>query len=77
MLRELEHFWNSWCSRRDDIVLIVCGSAASWMLKRIVHARGSAAHGVFECYDSLARYTRASFLSAKGKRTTVAGIRFW
>jgi catalase len=39
--------------------------------ERIVHARGSAAHGVFECYDSLARYTRASFLSAKGKRTPV------
>jgi catalase len=39
--------------------------------ERIVHARGSAAHGVFECYDSLAKYTRAAFLSAKGKRTPV------
>ena len=39
--------------------------------ERIVHARGSAAHGFFECYDSLAKYTRASFLSAKGKRTPV------
>jgi catalase len=39
--------------------------------ERIVHARGSAAHGFFECYDSLARYTRASFLSEKGKRTPV------
>ena len=39
--------------------------------ERIVHARGSAAHGVFECYDSLARYTRASFLAEKGKRTPV------
>jgi catalase len=39
--------------------------------ERIVHARGSAAHGFFECYDSLAKYTRAAFLSAKGKRTPV------
>ena len=39
--------------------------------ERIVHARGSAAHGFFECYDSLARYTRASFLSEQGKRTPV------
>ena len=39
--------------------------------ERIVHARGSAAHGFFECYDSLAALTRASFLSAKGKRTPV------
>jgi len=39
-LPELEHFWNAWCSRRDDIVLVVCGSAASWMLRRVVNARG-------------------------------------
>jgi len=39
-LRELEHFWNSWCSRRDDIVVIVCGSAASWMLSKVINARG-------------------------------------
>ena len=39
--------------------------------ERIVHARGSAAHGFFECYDSLAKHTRAAFLSAKGKRTPV------
>jgi catalase len=39
--------------------------------ERIVHARGSAAHGVFECYESLARYTRAAFLSARGKCTPV------
>ena len=39
--------------------------------ERIVHARGSGAHGFFECYDSLAKYTRAAFLSAKGKRTPV------
>jgi catalase len=39
--------------------------------ERIVHARGSAAHGYFECYQSMSRYTRASFLSEVGKRTPV------
>jgi catalase len=39
--------------------------------ERIVHARGSAAHGFFECYQSLSKYTRASFLSEAGKRTPV------
>jgi len=39
-LEELEHFWNSWCSRQPHIILIVCGSAASWMLKHVVHAHG-------------------------------------
>src|SRR6185503_5758194 len=39
--------------------------------ERIVHARGSGAHGFFECYESMQRFTRASFLSEKGKRTPV------
>jgi catalase len=39
--------------------------------ERIVHARGSAAHGFFECYEPQAKLTRASFLAEKGKRTPV------
>ena len=39
--------------------------------ERIVHARGSAAHGVFECFAPMAKYTRASFLAEQGKRTPV------
>lgn len=36
----LEHFWNSWASARSDIMLVVCGSAASWMLNKLIHNRG-------------------------------------
>jgi hypothetical protein len=32
----LEHFWNSWATMRKDIVLIVCGSATSWIISNIV-----------------------------------------
>ncbi|MES2523465.1 MAG: catalase [Gemmatimonadota bacterium] len=39
--------------------------------ERIVHARGSAAHGYFEAYDSLAPITRAAPFAAAGKRTPV------
>ena len=39
--------------------------------ERIVHARGSGAHGYFECYDSLAEYTRASIFAEAGKQTPV------
>jgi catalase len=39
--------------------------------ERIVHARGSAAHGYFECYESMANVTRASLFSEAGKRTPV------
>ena len=39
--------------------------------ERIVHARGSGAHGYFECYEPLAKLTRASLFAAAGKRTPV------
>ena len=39
--------------------------------ERIVHARGSGAHGFFECYAPMTKVTRASLFSEKGKRTPV------
>jgi hypothetical protein len=36
----LEHFWNSWASARRDVVLIVCGSAASWMVNNLINDHG-------------------------------------
>lgn len=39
--------------------------------ERIVHARGSAAHGYFECYEPLTDLTCASPFARKGKRTPV------
>jgi hypothetical protein len=31
--------------------------------ERVVHARGTGAHGYFQVYESMAKYTRAAFLS--------------
>ena len=39
--------------------------------ERIVHARGTAAHGYFECTDSLSDLTRADLFQKKGQRTDV------
>ena len=39
--------------------------------ERIVHARGSGAHGYFECYAPLPEYTRAAPFAAAGKVTPV------
>jgi len=39
--------------------------------ERIVHARGSAAHGYFEAYEALHKYTRAAPFAAAAKRTPV------
>ena len=50
--------------------------------ERIVHARGSAAHGVFKVYEPMAKYTKAGFLNDPSVETpvfvrfsTVAGSR--
>ncbi|HET6670054.1 MAG TPA: catalase [Pyrinomonadaceae bacterium] len=50
--------------------------------ERVVHARGSAAHGYFQVYESMAEYTKADFLQDPAVKTpvfvrfsTVAGSR--
>ena len=32
-------FWNSWAETRN-VVVVICGSAASWMIQKIVNDRG-------------------------------------
>ncbi|RUZ05853.1 catalase, partial [Mesorhizobium sp. M7A.F.Ca.CA.002.15.1.1] len=43
--------------------------------ERVVHARGYGAHGYFETYDSLAKYTRADIFQRAGEKTP-AFVRF-
>lgn len=34
------YFWNIYLSERPDILVVICGSAASWMIKKIVNNKG-------------------------------------
>ena len=36
----LGHFWNSWANWQSQIMLIVCGSATSWMVRNIIDNHG-------------------------------------
>ena len=36
----LDYFWNSWASTQQDLVLIVCGSATSWIIKNLLQSTG-------------------------------------
>ena len=36
----LEHFWNSYASARKDILLIICGSATSWIINNVFRNHG-------------------------------------
>lgn len=35
-VRSLDHFWNGWATTRRDIVLIICGSATSWIIDNVI-----------------------------------------
>jgi AAA+ ATPase superfamily predicted ATPase len=39
-IQALEYFWNSWASGEHDILLIVCGSATSWMMNKLIKNHG-------------------------------------
>jgi AAA+ ATPase superfamily predicted ATPase len=39
-LPAFEHFWNSWACKQPHLLVVICGSAASWMIKKVVHTKG-------------------------------------
>ena len=39
-LTGLDYFWNRWASSRQDVLLIICGSAASWITDKIINDHG-------------------------------------
>lgn len=39
-LQAFGHFWNTWASKQPNILVVICGSAASWMIQNIVNNKG-------------------------------------
>lgn len=35
-----EHFWNTYCTKRNDLIVVICGSAASFMVHKIIKNKG-------------------------------------
>ena len=40
LVSALEHFWNDWAGAQSDMILIVCGSATSWITRKILKNKG-------------------------------------
>ena len=40
LLQSLDYYWNLHWSKLTNLVLVVCGSAASWMLEKLIYAKG-------------------------------------
>lgn len=67
-VKALELFWNEWGSTRTDLMLIVCGSAASWMVNNIINNKGGL-HNRLTCKLRLNPFTlneTSQFLHTKG-----------
>ncbi|MDN3506971.1 MAG: ATP-binding protein [Simkaniaceae bacterium] len=40
VVQALDYFWNQFWSRFPNLIVVVCGSAASWMLEHLIQAKG-------------------------------------
>jgi uncharacterized protein len=67
-LSALEHFWNGWAANRNDVLLVACGSAASWMMNKLIHNRGGLHNRVTEriWLKPFNLYETEAFLKMKG-----------
>lgn len=54
----LEAFWNGWASHRDNLMLVVCGSATSWMTDKLINNYGGL-YGRLTCRIKLSPFTLA------------------
>jgi uncharacterized protein len=69
-LSAFEHFWNVWASRQTNLVVVICGSAASWMIRNIVNSKGGL-HGRITQKIRLLPFTLAeteSYLKSLGSK---------
>ena len=67
-LSALDHFWNRYASMRKDVMLIICGSAASWIIDNIVNNTGGL-HNRLTCEIHLSQFTLKeceAYFMAKG-----------
>jgi predicted AAA+ superfamily ATPase len=39
-LQAFDHWWNSYASRRSQVKVVICGSAATWMIDNVINSRG-------------------------------------
>jgi len=70
-VKELGYWWNDWASKQN-LVVVICGSAASWMIKKIINHKGGLHNRVTERI-ALQPFTLAetrSFLHSKKVKMT-------
>ncbi len=63
----LGHWWNNWASQQN-IIVVLCGSAASWMIKNVVNAKGGLHNRITKLFTLLPFTLKETkeFLSSRG-----------
>jgi Predicted ATPase (AAA+ superfamily) len=39
-IQAFENFWNTWASKQKNLIVVICGSAAAWMIQRVINNKG-------------------------------------
>ena len=39
-LQAFEHFWNTWACKQKNLIVVICGSSASWMIQKVINNKG-------------------------------------
>ena len=71
-LPALDHFWNAFASKDPRLILVICGSAASWMIEKVIDHKGGL-HNRVTARMKLKPFTLAEssrFLESRGVRLT-------
>ena len=55
-LPAFEHFWNGWACLRKDVLLVICGSATTWIVNKVLRSRGGL-HNRITCQIPLKPFT--------------------
>ena len=69
----LDHFWNDYLSRHPRFILVICGSAASWIVKKVVDDKGGLHNRVTAppiCLEPFTLSETASFLKSRQIKLT-------
>ncbi len=75
-LAALDKFWNQFCSKRNDIILVICGSAASWIINKVVNNKGGL-HNRLTCQINLQAFDiqeTKKYLAKKGVKLVDADL---
>ena len=69
----LDHFWNAWATTRKDIILVICGSATSWIIDNVIMNYGGL-HNRLTCQVHLQPFVSKNVNSTVNQRIWVTRI---